>query len=111
MMKIDEVLAAASGRLAAGEEVEQVLRWVAQAAYRAGLVAQTGELLTVDQVAAELGIVPRTVRQLAQHRGVGLRVEGGNRAVWLFTPADLEALRERKVGRPKKPKPADREIA
>jgi len=60
-----------------------------------------GDLRTTEQVAAELGISARQVQALARARGVGARLGPPPHAI-LFTPADVDALRIRKVGRPPK---------
>ena len=52
-------------------------------------------LRTVEQVAAELDVSPRTIRQTAAARhaqyGIGAKVGGA----WLFTADEVEALRPR----------------
>lgn len=48
--------------------------------------------MTTNDVAAVLGITPRRVRALARSRGVGQQV---TRGTWLFSHADLEAMRIR----------------
>lgn len=58
-------------------------------------------LYTATAAAAELGISRQRVIQLAEARNVGSRPVRG---VWLFTPDDLDNLREpRKPGRPRLP--------
>lgn len=52
---------------------------------------------TTTQTATMLGITPGRVRQLAHGRGVGARTIDG----WMFSTADIEALRERAPGRPR----------
>jgi len=54
--------------------------------------------LSSHQVAAILGIKADSVVRLARRRGVGTQIERGT---WLFDLEDVEALRVRKVGRPK----------
>ena len=56
-------------------------------------------IYSADEVASELGITPQRVRALAQSRGVGTKVGG---YMWTFTPSDIDAMRERKPGRPAK---------
>ena len=56
-------------------------------------------LYTAAQVAAELGITGRRVRQLAKARGLGQKI--GPRAL-VFTEAEVDSLRVRKTGRPRK---------
>lgn len=58
----------------------------------------TNRLYSSEEVALELGITQRRVQQLATSRGVGRPV--GRSLV--FRPNDIEALRERSPGRPRK---------
>lgn len=60
-------------------------------------------LLTTTQVAARLETDSRRVRRLAARWGIGRRI--GDRA-WLFTEADLTALRTHLPGKPGRPKRA-----
>ena len=55
-------------------------------------------LMTTADVAAELGISERRVRALAAARNVGWQPGQG---VWVFRPADVEALRPGPPGRPR----------
>lgn len=64
----------------------------------------TERLYSTAEAARILGIEPRTLRQVARSRGLGTRVHA--RAL-VFTAADLDALRVRPVGRPRKPAPTD----
>jgi hypothetical protein len=57
------------------------------------------DLRGVEEVAAQLGITGRRVRALAESRGLGAKV-GKN--TWVFRAADVEAMRERVPGRPKR---------
>lgn len=57
---------------------------------------------TSQNVAAELGISAARVRALAQSRGVGQRPQPPLRSAWLFTAADIDAMRDRPAGRPSK---------
>ncbi len=54
---------------------------------------------SAGKVAHILGISAKRVRVLASHRHVGLKAESGD---WWFTADDVEALRERRTGRPAK---------
>lgn len=54
--------------------------------------------LTTADVAADLGVSERRVRALASSRNVGQQV---SRGTWLFTRRDVEALRDRRPGRPR----------
>lgn len=58
----------------------------------------TAPLYTTAEAAALLGVSQRRVRVLAGHRRLGQRF---GRAI-LFTAADLAAMRDRRVGRPRK---------
>ena len=61
------------------------------------------EFLTTNQVAAELGVTPQRVRALIRSGRLKAKTIGeGNRATYLILPADLEAVRDRKPGRPRK---------
>ncbi len=60
----------------------------------------TEPLYSTSAVAAILEISPARVRVLAQDRGVGRKPAGGPNAPWLFTASDIEAMRERRPGRP-----------
>ena len=66
------------------------------AGYQAGRADAIRELRTVADAAAELGIDASRVRRLAQHRGLGWQI---SRGTWLFTPADIDAMRDRRPGR------------
>lgn len=57
------------------------------------------DLLTVDQAAGELGVTARRVRALIKDER--LRAEKVGRD-WLIRKRDLDAVRERKPGRPAK---------
>jgi hypothetical protein len=65
------------------------------------------EMRTTAQVAEELGIHVATLRQIAGRRGLGTRIGEGRRSMLLFSPADIEQLRERRRGRPRKTLPTD----
>ncbi|MCO5214959.1 MAG: helix-turn-helix domain-containing protein [Thermomicrobiales bacterium] len=53
---------------------------------------------TTADVAEQLGVTVRRVQSLARSRGVGIR----RGKTLLFTNADIAAMKERKVGRPRK---------
>ena len=59
-------------------------------------IPDAAPLASTSDVAAELGIIRQRVLQLAASRGVGQLV--GRSLV--FTAADIDAMRERKPGRP-----------
>lgn len=58
--------------------------------------AVLAQLRTARQVAELFGVTPQQLRRLAKKRGVGHRIG----EFQLFTPADVEALTERRPGRP-----------
>ena len=60
-------------------------------------------IYTTTEAARALGITPRRVRALAISRRIGERKAAG----WLFTEADLDTLRVRVPGHPKKEDPPD----
>lgn len=84
--------------------IAQEGRWAYIATARDGRAAWLlagpgwGAAMTTIQVAAELGLTPGRVRQLARERGVGIH-HGRD---WMFSAADVAALRERAPGRPRK---------
>ena len=53
------------------------------------------QLRSARQIAELFGITPQQLRRLAKKRGVGHQVDGFT----VFTPADVEALTERRPGR------------
>jgi excisionase family DNA binding protein len=59
------------------------------------------ERLTVRQAAEELGISMRRVQKLIQDER--LPVDRVTSRFYLIRPADLDLIRERKLGRPKRP--------
>ncbi|MBX6722063.1 MAG: hypothetical protein IRY92_02305 [Dactylosporangium sp.] len=69
-------------------------------AYQAGMHEAYRQLRTSDEAAAELGVLPRTVRKHARNYNIGWRV---GRDI-LFRPEDMERLRGI-VGRPPGPRP------
>lgn len=76
-----------------GEAVARtVIARVAWEGYQAGRADAIGELLTVPEAAAALGIDASQVRRLAAARGLGWQIERGVR---LFRPEDVEAMRSR----------------
>lgn len=56
---------------------------------------------TVAQAAAELGITPSTLRHLCIRRGLGTKISANLR---LLTRAEVDSLRDRKIGRPRSTK-------
>lgn len=57
-------------------------------------------IFSTAQVASELSISPRRVRALARSRHLGTKLG----RIWIFTQADIEAMRERKPGKPPLPR-------
>ena len=60
------------------------------------------DILSVEDISKLLGISPRRVRAIAQHRGVGNKVPGSRGGIWVFEQSDVEKLRPGPNGRPKK---------
>lgn len=56
-------------------------------------------MLTTAKAAAELGVTPQRVRALIASGRLKATKEGRD---WLIDPPDLEAVRIRKAGRPRK---------
>ena len=83
--------------------IRRIITRTAEQAYEAGHDAAVGDLLTPPQVAEILGIDRSRVLRLAKSRGVGWRFGRD----WLFRPADVDAMRERKPGRPTNPRKGD----
>jgi len=80
--------------------IDAVLRKAVHDAREAALAEAAFDLYGVEQVAEELGITPARVRALATSRGVGAHLGRGE--TWVFRRADIEAMRDRKPGRPPK---------
>ena len=73
-------------------------------AHRVRTLAEDQALLslrTTQEVADELGIDRSRVRRLADARGLGARI-GRER---VFRPSDVDAMRSRPPGRPRRPAP------
>lgn len=66
------------------------------AGYQAGRADAIRELRTVADAAAELGVTVSRVYRLARSRGLGWQI---GRGTWLFTQADIDAMRDRRPGR------------
>lgn len=61
------------------------------------------DFLTTNEAAAALNVSPQRVRVLIRSGRLKAKIVGeGNRATYLIAPADLEAVRHRKAGRPHK---------
>ena len=77
---------------------------VARTAFSAGESYALLSLMTVEEMAHELGVSERRVRAIAQERhermGVGYQVPGTRQ--WLFRPEEIESLRPYSAGRPRK---------
>lgn len=80
--------------------ITAVLRKAVHDTREAALAEAGFDLYGVDQVAAELGVSPARVRALAAHRGVGAHLGTGE--TWVFRRQDIEAMRDRRNGRPSK---------
>jgi hypothetical protein len=99
---VEALLPLGSGT-ATAHRLETVLRQVAQVAFREGESHALLSLLTVEDVAAQLGVTPQRVRAIArarQHLGIGWQVPGSK--TWLFRPHEVELLRPGSPGRPRK---------
>lgn len=83
--------------------LRQALDRIGALAFREGQSYALLSLLTVEDVADQLGISARRVRALAAERherfGIGYRVPGTG--AWLFRPEELDALRPGPAGYPK----------
>lgn len=71
------------------------LAHAAMAGYQQGQHDALAEIATTAQAAIILGITERRVRQLADAGGIGWNIGRD----WLFSPADIEAMRARPDGR------------
>ena len=61
------------------------------------------DYITTEEAARELGVTPQRVRALIKAGRLKAKSVGvGNRATYLIRPADLDAVRDRKPGRPPK---------
>jgi hypothetical protein len=80
------------------------LSQVAQVAFSAGESYALLSLMTVDEVAAQLGVSVRRVRAIAKikHEQFGIGYQVPNTSQWLFRPSEVESLRPGKSGRPRK---------
>lgn len=76
--------------------IERVVRRIAQRAFAHGQATAWHEARSTEQAAEELGVSVRRVRALARSRGLGTRIGRD----LLFTPEDVDAMRERRPGRP-----------
>lgn len=66
--------------------------------------SQPIELLSTDEVAAELGLERTRIQQLARSRGIGTPI--GKQGWRVFTRQEVESLKDsRRVGRPRKSAP------
>lgn len=83
---------------AVSPSTEHVVRRLAHEAYAIGHDAAIHELITVPQAAVELGITEGRVRTIARARNLGWRIG----REYLFQPADIDAMRDRKPGRPRR---------
>ncbi len=62
---------------------------------------EDSKLLTTKEVAVLLGISPRRVRELAKSRKLGQQISQQiTREEWRFTESDIEAMRDRRPGKP-----------
>lgn len=77
---------------------------VAQVAFSAGSDYALMSLLTVDDVAEQLGVSVRRVRAIAKikHAQFGIGYQVPNTSQWLFRPSEVESLRPGEAGRPRR---------
>lgn len=89
------------GRVSASR-MRSALERVAIYAYREGESDALRSLMTVDEVAARLGVSPQRARALAKDRharfGIGWQVPGTR--TWLFRRSELDLLRPGPEGKP-----------
>ena len=76
--------------------LEHHLRIVAQEAATVATDMARLDLWGTAAVATELGITRQRVWALARARGLGWQVE----KAWIFTPAEVDVMRDRPPGRP-----------
>jgi hypothetical protein len=100
---IDALFPDGEGRVGRAR-VETALKSVAQVAFREGESGVLLSLLTVEDVAAQLGVNVQRVRAIAKVKherfGIGWKVPG-SRGTWLFLPREVELLRPGAPGRPR----------
>jgi len=77
--------------------LEHQLRAVAHEAATVATDMARLDLVTTDMAAEELGITRQRVWKLARSRGLGWQI---GRGAWVFTPAEIEQMRDRPPGRP-----------
>ena len=82
--------------------VRATIERTAHRARVAALAEAAFDLYSAAQVAERLRITPARVRALAEARELGAKLGQGPMAVWVFRMADIDAMRERKPGRPTK---------
>ena len=99
---VESLLPNGAGTISA-TRLQTALSQVAQVAFSAGSDYALMSLLTVDDVADQLGVSVRRVRAIAKIKheqfGIGYQVPGTNQ--WLFRPSEIESLRPGAVGRPR----------
>jgi hypothetical protein len=98
---VDTLLPNGAGTLTS-HRLQYALSTVAQVAFSQGESYALLSLLTVEDVAARLGVTPQRVRAIAKarhHLGIGWQVPGSR--TWLFRPQEVELLRPGRPGRPK----------
>jgi hypothetical protein len=82
------------------------LEQTAGTAFSAGESYALMSLMTVDDVAEQLGVSVRRIRAIAKIKhdrfGIGYQVPGTSQ--WLFRPSEVELLRPGAIGRPRKTK-------
>ena len=84
--------------------LQTALDQVSQVAFSAGESYALTNLLTIDEVAEQLGVSARRVRAIAKvkHERFGIGFQVPHTAQWLFKPSEIESLRPGASGRPVK---------
>lgn len=93
---VEQLLGGAEARTVPRFRAEHVLGVMAQEITRLTVDMARLDLMDTAQVSGELGITPRRVRALAAARGLGWQTARD----WIFTPAEVEQMRDRPTGRP-----------
>ena len=67
-------------------------------------MSSSSSILTAAQIADQLGVTTRTVKNHSTKLGVGTKVPGGTKMPWIYTPTEVDrianALAQQTMGRP-----------
>ena len=77
--------------------IQHIAERLAHESYEYGRHQALIELRTTEQLMMELGLSRARIQQLARARNLGWKI---SERVRVFTPADIEAMRIRRPGRP-----------